>query len=353
MSEAVQQEVVNEAPSQPEPPKVRFIPRAQPYNINLIVDASVIDPKLDAFWESKKDSIPQHVFKRAAKGFRNWTRERVIKIMGGEVQFYRPVFIEYVGDLGQKYDGREILIWGDYTYVKQDTHYLVQGAVYLEPKVTFSEPPPERFSVNAALPSEEDVQAQLDVRLAQYQGQYPIKKEDGSTETPALNDDLAISCGFETFKQMETTLRRDIESGMVREQEQASIMQVMVKLMMCAKIDPAPDLWVQARTNERIAEHRQIFRNDDTIMKVFGARSMQEVFDQLAAQSQHSLIQILVLRQYGFERNIALDGEDLPHGTKSLSNAHIYSDRVKHYILNNLLDSVEPKQETPNESTST
>lgn len=347
MSEVAEQPVTSPAPD--ETPKVRFIPRAQPFNVEVVVKKSILDAKFDAHWAEKEPTIPQHVFKRASKGFRTWSRDRVIKLLGGAEQFYRSVLIGYVGDLNQRYDNREILIWGDIAYHDQGEYYMVQGYSYLEPKVAFNTPPPEKFTVTASLPSEEDIDTQVKMRLAEYQGQNPINK-DGELVAPELNDDLAITCGFENFKQMEATLRRDVENRAVREQEQISTMQVLMKLMIIASIDPVPEIWVNSRANEMISEQRAALKSDDALMAAYGAQSMQSVFNRLVSQAQHSLTQLLVLRQYGLARNIEWDGEG---GRESLSNAHLYAEHVRQHILKNLLEFVDPPEEPKHESTST
>jgi hypothetical protein len=417
-------------------PTFQFVEKAQPFHVRVITEKDAFEKMLDAYWAEEEPKLPEHIIRKAQKGFRTADRSRIIQVMGGPTRFYRPAIIDFVNGFKQQHNGAEILIWGDLDFVLQADKYIIDAIVYLEPTVKFKSLLPAAFKVRLPEMTDEIIDRMTDETLEQKReentiltpvegtepanmqqfvvlsgtakfldngerwepGNFKNKKMllDGSVpkpileavlqarrgmtqvfsakltdfqpldapdakdreikgtvvvhevfnrQVPEVNDDLAISCSFESLAQMRAHYRREIENNLTSQREQMSMAMVFMQILGAADIGPVPDLWANVKSQEILMEQKRFFKTEEELLKNTGARTVDELLARNSQEIRQTLIRQLALRAYGIQQKIEVGIEG---GDTSLAATHEYAAAIQRLILKNLeVEEIEVPKEEP------
>lgn len=125
--------------------------QAATHAVSVVLPKAELEAKLDEYWESVKDIIPDSLTNAAKKGgFRKATRQRIVKAAGGRREFYKAPLMEIVEEFLDK-QPRQALAFNDVELREEQannaegdtvlTNCVITGLVYLEPEIRWKKKP--------------------------------------------------------------------------------------------------------------------------------------------------------------------------------------------------------------------
>lgn len=151
-------------------------------------------------------------------------------------------------------------------------------------------------------------------------------------KTPAIDDDLAKTNGFDTLDALKADLRLKVTEYLKNSREQliqTSIINSVVNTDV-VDVDPVPFLWMTQKAKEIYLQSRNMVKTEEDLIATFKGQSLvdgQPVVNKdtalmfLAQRSAQQLVSDLILRSWG--RKAKLEGDS------TLDNIRNYAESVK------------------------
>jgi hypothetical protein len=312
--------------SEPTAASFEAFEQATPYQFRTLVPKDELEPKLDQYWAETSKKLSKAVLDKAYKGFRQGTpvdemRVRIINVLGGAAQFYEPVVLGVVRDAAKaaKVD-RDILSWIQVQYKLVQDRYEIMAQGYFEPEVKW------KPDVAIVVPRFFRVYMEalnLDL-IAQYvNGKLTSKQEE--FKQPEINDDLAVSAGFETLAQMRSTYEREAEDSLTHQREERVAALILQHLGELCLMTPLPESWRQYKAVELYQGNVSMFKSEAEFIKQSGYSNRDTILSVISASVTQRTIHHLIWRAWGRFHGI--------EGDSSLTNMHQYADAMRSLIL--------------------
>lgn len=308
--------------------KLQVFQQAVPFQFYAEVPKAIMEAKFDQIWAEREPTIPPQVLEKARKGFRATTpaselRKRIVTIMGGEDQFYEPAMLQIIDAAFRDFDPKpkvEIFSWLNVD--KRDLpngDFVLLATAFFEPEVIWNVPArPRGFKVIFPKESPTYVEDTLNRHLTMLASKHNVTE---------INDDLAITCGFQSLAQLSGTVQKQIEDKMVSDKETQAFEAIRDYLFSQMKISPIPESWRQYKAQEAYQESVRRFKNEETFLKAVGGRSREDIIRNYSQQMAASLAEQLAFRAWA-------DG--MVEGDSGLHNIFAYFNTVKKHVLNTM-----------------
>jgi hypothetical protein len=314
----------------PEKPKINLQVFQQAVAFQFVANApkDLVIAKMDEVWMEREASIPAQVIERAKKGFRAQTpvselRKRIVNIMGGHDQFYEPAFLKILGEAFRDHDPKpnvDIFSWSSVDSKENpDGSYHIVGIAYFEPEVVWKDERPKNFKVT--FPKTTDtavadmVQGHLDA----------LMKHHKMTE---VNNDLAITAGFQSLEQLKGTVEKQAEAKLVTDREEQTYNYIRDFLFNKVKISPIPESWRLFKAQEAYNNSLSRFKNEDAFLKAIGGKNRQDIINYYSQQIAATLAEQLVFKSWA---------KGVVDGDADLEHLHEYSQKVRKHVLKNVI----------------
>lgn len=329
-------DIVNDLKKQDAPPpkvSLQVYQQAVPFRFVANAPKELVETKMDEIWAARENNIPPPILAKARKGFRANTpaqelRKRVVTLMGGHDQFYEEAFLKIINDTFRGHDPKpnvEVLSWLSVDHeIKLDGSYNITAIGFFEPDVIWKEEKPKNFKLTMApMPSnfmDNAVKTQLAAMAAQH-------------KVPEINNDLAITMGYETLAQLEGTVKKQVEDKFTRDREDQSFEAVREFLFEKVKISPIPDSWRIFKAQEAYNNSKNRFKSEADFLKTVGSNDRKSLINYYSQQIAATLAEQIVFRSWAI--NVVV-------GDSKLEHLYEYTNQVRKHVLKTMeIDEVE------------
>lgn len=316
---------------------VNMVKQAAPMRVSISIPKAKFQAALDVYWDSVKDKLPDNVVQQALKGYREVTRERVVKIAGGELQFYRPVVSKTIYDEIKDNAGVEALHVAQADMKEFPNVYNIEAIVFMTPEVTLSNMNVNKdfkFHVAAPVISVNDVKNIVDAKVKDVQDRLS-PKSDNTLANPRvldpLDDALALKAGFKTFAELLQSYEKEAEGQLTKNLENKVSELMMKEILGFAAVTPIPEPWSYNKGEELFNRQAGQFGGEESFLKATHTTKLQ-IVTQFAQNVANQLKMSLALRALGVKMGI--------EGDTSLNSSHIYADTVHKHLLKTMVVDV-------------
>lgn len=295
--------------------------QAAPWRIQILFNKADLQGRLDAFWATRKSQLSPAFVQKAMKGYRTLNRDRVVNLLGGPASFYSDILVPLVqAEVAKK--ERELLTVAQLQIAEHGDKTALQVVGYLEPKTHFKgHTPPAKFKVSMEPLSDEMVTKRTSERIGNIQKHHTV---DG--KLPEVNDDLAISAGYENLAHMRTQFETDAEGQLTRERETNLTELLVGEILKTTHVDPIPDLWAHNMANNLVDILARQAGGEKQLLAQFRAETREQLVSMQVPQLRRQLEVNLALRHYGIKHGI--------QGETDLNSTTNYAQAVQRHIIN-------------------
>jgi hypothetical protein len=324
----LKKEPVDPPPPQPKP-EVKLQVYQQAVQFQFVADApkSIVEAKMDEVWAEREPTIPPQIIAKARKGFRAQTpvselRKRIVTLMGGHEQFYEPALLKVVSEAFNSHEPKpnvDIFSWSSVASSERaDGTYNIVALGYFEPEVVWKAEKPKNFKVVFHKTFESAVADMVKAHMATLMEKHKVSD---------VNNDLAITAGFESVEQLTGTVTKLAEDKVTRTREDQAINAVKDFLFEIVKISPIPDSWRQFKAQEAYQNSLRRFKSEQEFLRAVGANDRVVLLNYYSQQIAATLAEQLVFKSWA---------AGVVEGDAGLENLYGYVESVHKHILKNM-----------------
>lgn len=157
-------------------------------------------------------------------------------------------------------------------------------------------------------------------------GSFQIHKIQ-TKEVPKIDDDLAVSAGYESLAQLTGNLKKEVEDAVIESRERHVLTVIQRALLDQSTIGPVPELWATRKAAELIEIQLSAFNgSEQKMLNRFGIKSRDQLMNIMYNELRQQLRLQLAERSWGITHGI--------EGNKTLNATHQYAAAVEKHILN-------------------
>jgi hypothetical protein len=306
---------------------VQVYQQATPFRFVVEAPLEIVSSRMDMVWEERARFIPPQILEKARKGFRKTTpvndiRNRIVNLMGGEKQFYEYAFLSIIGDAFSSNEPKppiEIFSWASVDYTKATNgSYTIMAIGYFEPEVMWTGEKPKNFKIKMKPFTDADAERKVTEYISNAAAQHKVD---------IIDDNLAITMGFESLAQLTGTIRKQAEDTEVRERENKVMGAIRDFLFTKVKISPIPDGWRQSKAQEAYRNTVSRFKNEAEFLKSVNMNDSSNIITYYSQEIATTLAEQLILRSLA---------KGKVEGNSTLMELQQYAEAVKKHILKNI-----------------